>query len=295
MRVTSTDGVSLAVAESGDPGGPTVLCVHGYPDNRSVWEPVSALLGDRYRVITYDTRGAGESGRPANRRAYHLDRLSDDLAAVIDALSPDRPVHLLAHDWGSIQAWHAVTDARLRPRIASFTSISGPCLDHAGFWLRSRLRRHGWRELMDQLLHSFYILFFQLPVLPELAWRTGAAARVMRRLDPSAPVPALPDGLHGLALYRQNMLPRLFRPRPRYTDVPVQVLAPTEDAFVRVSLQTGIGHWASDLRVRSIQAGHWVLSSAPEVIARHATELIDAVEPMSSDDSPGLYLRTDDG
>lgn len=286
MRVTGPDGVSLAVAESGVPGGPTVVCLHGYPDNRSVWEPVAALLGDRYRVITYDIRGAGESDKPSNRRAYHLDRLAEDLAMVVDAVSPDRPVHLLAHDWGSIQAWHAVTDARLNGRIASFTSISGPCLDHAGFWLRSRLRprRRELRELRDQLLHSWYILFFQLPAVPELAWRKGVGTRVMRRLDPSAPAPALPDALHGLALYRQNMLPRLFRPRPRHTDVPVQVLAPSDDGFVRAQLQSDVGRWASNLRVRSIQAGHWVPSSDPEAIARHVMELIDVAEPMPAEE-----------
>lgn len=280
LRVRSEDGVSLAVAEAGTAGGPTVVCLHGYPDNRSLWDPVVDALGDRYRVISYDVRGAGESDKPRGHVAYHLDLLEADLAAVVHEVSPDRPVHLLAHDWGAIQAWHAVTGERLRGRIASFTSISGPCLDHAGFWLRSRLRP--WprplREFARQFAHSLYIAWFQLPGLPELAWRSGVMARAMRRLDSTAAEPAVPDAVHGLGLYRANMLPRLLRPESRRTDIPVQVLAPTADAFVGTALQTSIARWASDLRVREIPGGHWLPRQKPDVVARCAAELIEHVE-----------------
>lgn len=280
LRVKSEDGISLAVAEAGTPDGPTVVCVHGYPDNRSLWDPVAGALGDRYRVISYDVRGAGESDKPRGHHPYHLDLLEADLAAVIDEVSPDQPVHLLAHDWGAIQSWHAVTGERLRGRIASFTSISGPCLDHAGFWLRSRFRPwpRALRDLAGQLAHSLYIAWFQLPGLPELAWRTGVGARVMRRLDSTAAEPAVPDAVHGLGLYRANMLPRLLRPEPRRTGIPVQVLAPTEDGFVGPALQTSIARWAADLRVREIPGGHWLPRQKPDVIARCAAELIEHVE-----------------
>src|SRR5205085_969867 len=63
------------------------------------------------------------------------DLLVRDMAAVIDAVSPDEKVHLVGHDWGSIQAWEAVTT--MPERFASFTSISGPGLDHAGLRMRA--------------------------------------------------------------------------------------------------------------------------------------------------------------
>lgn len=276
-RVVSEDGVALAVAESGA-GDATVVCVHGYPDNGALWQPVADALGDRYRVVVYDVRGAGESDKPVARNAYHLDRLADDLAAVIDAVSPDRPVHLLAHDWGSIQAWHAVTGDRLRGRVASFTSISGPCLDHVGHWLRSRLRPSGLRELVRQALHSWYIGFFQLPRLPELAWRTGFGGRLMEWLDGSGTPPDTGDAIRGLALYRENMFTRFGRPRSRHTDVPVQVLAPRADGFVTTPLQTDVKRWVQDLWVRQVAGGHWLPRNRPDVVARCATELIDHVE-----------------
>nr|WP_020421320.1 alpha/beta fold hydrolase [Amycolatopsis sp. ATCC 39116] len=278
--MVSRDGTRIAVAEAGDPAAPTVVCVHGYPDDRSVWDGVAARLAERFHVVTYDVRGAGESDRPPRRDGYALDRLTEDLAAVLDEVSPDRPAHLVAHDWGSIQSWHAVTGDRLRGRIASFTSISGPSLDHAGHWFRTRLRRpSGWGPALRQLVHSSYIVFFQIPLVPELSWRSGVGRRVLRRLSGSAAGrPAVADAVHGLELYRANVGMRLSRPRPRPAEVPVQVLAPLGDPYVTPALQTDVARWAPRLWVRRLPGGHWIPRERPDVIARCAAELVDFAE-----------------
>ncbi|MGH3823754.1 MAG: SDR family oxidoreductase [Pseudonocardiaceae bacterium] len=278
--ITATDGVALRVQEAGQRGAPTVVCVHGYPDDHTLWDGVAAELAPCYHVVSYDVRGAGESGKPRGRQAYRLPQLAQDLATVIETVSPDRPVHLLAHDWGSVQAWHAVTGRRLRDRIASYTSISGPCLNHADHWFRARLRRptpRALRELLSQLRSSWYIAFFQLPVLPELAWRTGLAGRVLARLE-GACVPTVADGVNGIQLYRANVAPRLTAPDPRTTDVPVQVLALQRDPFVSRSLQTDIGRWVPNLAIRELSGGHWLPRTHPHVVARCASELIDHTE-----------------
>ncbi|MGH3866250.1 MAG: SDR family oxidoreductase [Pseudonocardiaceae bacterium] len=276
----STDGVLLRVHESGARGAPTVVCVHGYPDDHTLWDGVAAELAPHYHLVCYDVRGAGQSGKPRERRAYRLDQLAQDLAAVVDAVSPDRPVHLLAHDWGAIQAWHALTGHWLSGRVASYTSISGPCLDHADHWFRARLRRptpRALRELITQLMSSWYIAFFQLPLLPELAWRAGLVQRAVA-LAGRTGTPAVADGVRGVQLYRANMLPRLAQPGPRTTDVPVQVLAPRRDPFVSRSLQTDIGRWVPNLAVRELPGGHWLPRSHPHIVARCASELIDHAE-----------------
>ncbi|MEH6624618.1 MAG: alpha/beta fold hydrolase [Dietzia maris] len=136
--VTTTDGLALAVTATGPKDAPTLVCVHGYPDNRSIWDGIVGELSGRYRVVTYDVRGAGNSQAPRTRSGYGLDQLSADLDAVIEAVCPDRPVHLLGHDWGSIQTWHAVTGDGPSARAASFTSISGPSLDLAALWMAGR-------------------------------------------------------------------------------------------------------------------------------------------------------------
>lgn len=279
--VTSTDGVRLRVYESGRVGAPTVVCVHGYPDDHTVWTAVTDELVQRYRVVSYDVRGAGGSDTPRGRAAYHLDQLVDDLATVLDVTSPDRPVHLLAHDWGAVQVWHAVSQPRLRGRIASFTSISGPCLDHAACWLRGKLRRptpRALRELLGQLLSSWYIGVFQLPLVPELAWRLGIVQRELARWQRGQPPPSVSDGVHGLKLYRANMLRLVRRPAPHIVDLPVQVLAPRQDPAVSVPLQTEIRRWVPHLAVRELPAGHWVPVTHPQVVARCVSELVEHTE-----------------
>jgi NAD(P)-dependent dehydrogenase (short-subunit alcohol dehydrogenase family)/pimeloyl-ACP methyl ester carboxylesterase len=278
--VVSTDGVRLRVHESGQHGAPTVVCIHGYPDDHTLWDGVATELAPRYQVASYDVRGAGESGKPRDRQAYRLDQLAQDLAAVIDAVSPDRPVHLMAHDWGAVQVWHALTGPWLADRVCSYTSISGPCLDHAGHWFRARLRRptpRALRELISQLVSSWYVTFFQLPLLPELAWRTGLAQHALALAD-GATTPAVTDAVNGVQLYRANMFPRLAKPGPRRTDIPVQVLAPQRDPFVSRSLQTDIRRWVSNLAVRELPGGHWLPRTHPSTVARCASELIDHTE-----------------
>jgi NAD(P)-dependent dehydrogenase (short-subunit alcohol dehydrogenase family)/pimeloyl-ACP methyl ester carboxylesterase len=291
--VIASDGVPLRVHESGQRGAPTVVCVHGYPDDHTLWDDVAAELAQRYHVVSYDVRGAGESGKPRGRQAYRLDQLAQDLAAVLDAVSPDRPVHLLAHDWGAVQAWHAVTGPWLTGRVCSYTSISGPCLDHAGHWFRARLRRptpRALRELIIQLVSSWYITFFQLPLLPELVWRTGLAQRALGLSDGAAS-PAVADAVNGVQLYRANMFPRLMTPGPRRTDVPVQVLAPRRDPFVSRSLQTDIRRWVPNLAVRELPGGHWLPRTQPQIVVRCASELIDDAENGPEGDPAARGLR----
>lgn len=239
--------VRLAVHCWGAPdnGKPTLLMVHGYPDNHETWLPLIRQLAGRYRIVAYDVRGAGASDKPRWSRDYHLQRLSEDLQAVIRATSPDRPVHLLAHDWGSIQTWESVTDPQCRPLIASYTSISGPCLDHVGFWMREHLRQRSPKALkavFGQLLHSWYIAFFHTPVVPELLWSAGLARlwpQFLKHAEgvrhPQVNPTQASDGRHGVKLYRGNFIRSLFRPRKRHTEVPVQLIVPTRDRYVAPS------------------------------------------------------------
>lgn len=238
--------------------------MHGYPDNAALWEPVAELLADDFQVVTYDVRGAGASDHPSDTSAYSLDRLQKDFQTVVDQVSPDRPIHLLAHDWGSIQSWHFVTDPELRDRIASFISISGPSLDHAGYFLR-RLDRAALR----QLLHSWYIFYFHLPWLPEFGWRKGWAHRTFNRLERQDPDDdrTLSDYVNGMKLYRANVVPRLRRPAERRTDVPVLAVAPHADPFVTTPLQTDVAGWAPNLTVKLVRGGHWMPRNDPGLVA----------------------------
>ncbi|HUE94045.1 SDR family oxidoreductase [Pseudomonas sp.] len=271
------DGVELAVYRWGQATGPTLLLVHGYPDNHEIWLPLVRELAADYQIIAYDVRGFGASQIPRKRLDYHLEKLANDLEAVIEATSPDQPVHLVAHDWGSIQAWEAVTEPRIQPLLASYTSLSGPCLDHVGHWMRDRLeqkRPRAWAQVAGQLLSSWYIALFHLPLLPELSWHLGlgkAWPLLLRRLEGLRNVAISnsqrADGVHGVKLYRANFIRSLFKPRLRHTQVPVQLIVPTRDRFVRPQLFEQLALWAPKLWRREVNAGHWQLLAEPQQLA----------------------------
>lgn len=268
FHVTTGDGLRLAVTDLGsrDDTRPTLVCVHGYPDNSSVWLPLVRILGAELRIVTYDVRGHGSSQAPAAREGYLIEQLNADLLAVIDAVSPSTPVHLLAHDWGSTQTWEAVAGNVPSERIVSFTSISGPSLDQTGAWLRTPGRTaRGVLARLRQGAESTYIGFFQAPLLPELVWRSGLLDRIV---GGSAVDRTWADRINGLELYRANAIARMRRPRPRPVDVPVQVIVPTGDAYVSRALATEAPEpYVADLTVHEIEGSHWVVAEHPERVA----------------------------
>ncbi|MQS15147.1 SDR family oxidoreductase [Streptomyces kaniharaensis] len=295
-RTVHSGGLPLAVFEQGDPGAPTVLLVHGYPDTHAVWDDVAADLARDHHVVRYDVRGAGESGVPATRDGYRLEQLADDLFAVADAVSPDRPVHVVAHDWGSIQSWEAVTTPGAEGRLASYTTMSGPCLDHIGYWLRHRMRRPTPRhlgQLLHQGLHSWYITAFHLPYLAPAVWRLGLARawpRMLRRLEHVTPRPDHPqpglrrDAVRGIELYRANFRPVLGSPRERPTVVPVQLITLTRDRYVGTHLSEGLERWVPDLTRRTLRAGHWsALLEKGSTVAGMVREFTTKIEAGNSE------------
>ncbi|GAA2269480.1 hypothetical protein GCM10010145_49610 [Streptomyces ruber] len=289
-RRVRTGGVELCVVELGDPERPTVVLVHGYPDSKEVWSEVARRLVDRFHVVLYDVRGHGGSTAPRPLRGgFTLEKLTDDFLAVADAVSPGRPVHLVGHDWGSVQGWEFVTVGRTEGRVASFTSVSGPCLDHFGHWLRHRVRRPTPRaaaQLLGQGARSWYIYLLHTPVLPELAWRGPLGRRwpaMLRRAErlpaDGYPTPSLSrDASHGTWLYRDNFRARLARPREdAYAHVPVQLVTPLEDAFLSEELYDGLESWAPRLIRRTLPAKHWVPRTHPDQLATWITEFVTAV------------------
>jgi pimeloyl-ACP methyl ester carboxylesterase len=293
--VTASDGVALAVHAYTGIGErrPTILAVHGYPDNHHVWDGVAEELSRRYNAkynfVAYDVRGAGESACPADRSGYLLPQLISDVGVVIDGLGVDE-VHLLGHDWGSIQGWAAVTDDSVMGRIASFTSISGPHLNYAGRFLRSPRTPRAAVDVARQFLASGYIWFFLCPGAPEVAFRSRLAVKVFEaveligRSDASdqrraATIRSIDDYLNGLNLYRANMPGPILAPGKRlpHTTVPVQVLVARQDYFVTPALQRFTGSIPAGGRVVPIEGGHWVVASHPGVVARLTAEWVDQI------------------
>ena len=185
----------------------------------------------------------------------------------------DRTFHLVAHDWGSVQSWESVTSARFAGRILSYSTISGPCLDHLGHWLREQAKHHPLQAIKS-IQKSWYVGAFHLPLLPQLFWSTYSPERSQRlvaRLEQSDDIPVNRDinqnGRYGLALYRANMLPRALKPRHRYAQCPVQAIILTQDYFVPPSYIHIMQVWCSDWQTVEVVGNHWAILSQPKPIA----------------------------
>ncbi len=155
-RKISTNGIRLHVAQAGPKDGPLVILLHGFPEFWYGWRrqiPVLASAG--FRVWAPDQRGYNLSDKPAGVAAYSLDILVDDAIGLIDAAGREQ-AFLVGHDWGGAVAWRAA--ASYPERLAALVVMNAP---H-----EAAMRRH-LRGNLAQPLRSWYILFFQLPWLPE--------------------------------------------------------------------------------------------------------------------------------
>ncbi|MEU9199506.1 SDR family oxidoreductase [Streptomyces sp. NPDC048332] len=298
-RRVATGGIDLCVVELGDTARPTIVLVHGYPDSKEVWTQVARQLAEQWHVVLYDVRGHGRSTAPVPLRGgFTLEKLTDDFLAVADAVSPDRPVHVVGHDWGSVQAWEFATVSRTEGRIASFTSMSGPSLDHFGHWIKQRMSRPTPRrvgQLLGQGAKSWYVYMLHTPVLPELAWRGPLGKRwprILERLEKvppgDYPTPSLPDdAARGAWLYRDNVRSRLRRPRAdAFAHVPVQLITPTGDIFLSEQLYDGLDAWVPQLTRRSLPAKHWVPRTRPDQLASWIGEFVAVNETSRQDGVP---------
>ncbi|QIC65304.1 alpha/beta fold hydrolase [Acinetobacter schindleri] len=275
--VATSDQQRLAVRTFGDISKPALVLVHGYPDHQEVWKNVIVYLPD-YFIVTYDVRGAGDSSIPKYIRDYRLERLSMDLEEVVNAVLPGQSFHLVAHDWGSIQSWESVTDPRFEGRILSFTTISGPCLDHAAFWMRNQFKQNR-SKFFKQLSKSWYIAMFQLPWLAPTAWNFFNPERwgkIIRELEGKEGLPLnqniVKDGKYGVGLYRANFIPRLLKPRERYAICPVQAIVLKRDNFVSPQLVDEMPKWVQTFSRVELDANHWAILSQPKLIAESIRE-----------------------
>ena len=109
-------GGALHAVEWGE-AGPLVLLTHGITAQAHVWDPIAARLAERYRVLSLDQRGHGESLRPPS--GYSLADHVADLAAVLDALGGERAV-VVGHSLGArnVFAFAALHPARTALLVA---------------------------------------------------------------------------------------------------------------------------------------------------------------------------------
>lgn len=87
MSKAQIRGIEMAYDMEGS--GPVVMLLHGFPFNRTMWREQVEALSDRYRVITPDLRGFGETSANSSEPAT-MREMAEDVAALMDKLDIER-------------------------------------------------------------------------------------------------------------------------------------------------------------------------------------------------------------
>jgi pimeloyl-ACP methyl ester carboxylesterase len=155
--------------------GKNVVLLHGFPESSIEWEALIKVAADaNYRVLAFDQRGYSPNARPSEMSDYQINKLSEDVFAVADAVGFDT-FHCVGHDWGAVVGWKAVID---KPqRIITWTALSIP---HPGAFFDGVLND------TVQAKRSGYFKFFQKKYLPEFLL-TFAGQRGIKKIINSLP------------------------------------------------------------------------------------------------------------
>ena len=142
--------------------GPLLLAVHGFPDTAWTWRYVAPVLAAQgWRVVAPFSRGYAPSDVPSDG-CYQLGALARDVMELHTALAGDARAVLLGHDWGAMTA-HGVGALSDSPftRVVTMSVPPSPTSKRA-YRAPGALRRG-----LRQFRCSWYIIFNQIPVLPE--------------------------------------------------------------------------------------------------------------------------------
>lgn len=152
-----------------------MLFLHGFPDAATSMVPLMKRAAEAgfYAVAPF-MRGYGETG-PAPEGNYYVSDLARDCINIVDALGVGEAV-VVGHDWGAVTAYAAAN--RSPGRIRRLVTMSVPPM---GVFLESYFRNP------RQFLHSWYVFFFQLPLLPQLALRRNDFEFIDRIWDQWSP------------------------------------------------------------------------------------------------------------
>ncbi len=295
------DGVQIAYYQDGlSPcEAPSIVMLHGWPDNHHVFDAAVDGLAGRYHLVRYDLRGVGGSDKPpADAGHYKFARNVDDLRALVDHL--DLPAfHLVGHDWGGAIGYEASVTPDVRDRMLTFTNISGPSVDQVSQGFTPEHFDPQSPGAYLYLAHIWYIPVLMAPAVPELLAETGVTSFLVQLQY------ALDDGDYNSAefedhqwsnlsnLYRENIPER--SQNPTFSHVPglplMQAVMPVDDTYVPPYYWDGKEKFHELMWKRPVDGGHWKHQSDPGELIQAIDEAVAWSESGASPDPAVLVFE----
>ncbi|MGH2413712.1 MAG: alpha/beta fold hydrolase [Microcystaceae cyanobacterium] len=274
----TTNGINLHYVTQGQ--GPLMLMLHGFPEFWYSWRYQIPEFAQDYRVVALDLRGYNKSDKPQNLEAYKIQELVQDIEGVIRGLGYENCV-LVGHDWGGAIAWNF---AYAYPSMVKQLIVMN--LPHPAKFME------GLRT-PQQLLKSWYIFFFQLPLLPEwlLQWNNYqliANSFMDMAIDKSAfsqadleayrEAASQPGALTAMLNYYRNTIQGLFiNPQQEWEmlEVPTLMIWGENDTALGKELTYGTEAHVKNLQIKYIpNCSHWVQQEQPQLVNQYMREFL---------------------
>jgi 3-oxoadipate enol-lactonase len=133
--VSATDGTRIHYEVTGKPGATPVLMIQGLGASKNAWNLQRIAMATRFRIISFDNRGAGRSDKPTV--PFTLEQMAEDAIAVLDAAGIET-AHVVGASMGGVIS--QIVAVKHPHRVRSLTLVCTAC------------RNHPWRQ---ELLQSW--------------------------------------------------------------------------------------------------------------------------------------------
>jgi pimeloyl-ACP methyl ester carboxylesterase len=271
FRIVHINGIAIHVVLAGPPSGKPLIFLHGFPEFWFAWRfQIDHFVSLGYRVIIPDQRGYNLSDKPEGIASYSIDLLASDVVGVLDTVTDSKAL-VVGHDWGAGVAWYLA--ARYSERVIRAAMLSVP---HPRIFIKNLVMNPA------QLRRSWYVLFFQLPWLPEGLLRRRDWAVLIRALRDTSPPGVFSDldieqykkswARNGaltamLNWYRAALLypsKLALDPRGSRVKVPALLIWGKNDRFVGEAMVRESLQYCDDGQLEIFEiASHWVQHEEP--------------------------------
>ena len=273
----STNGINLHYVSEG--AGKLMLMLHGFPEFWYSWRHQIKEFASDYHAVALDLRGYNDSDKPASLSAYQMSEFIQDLKGVITGLGYEDCI-LVAHDWGGAIAWNFAYAYPEMVEKLIVLNIPHPAKFAQGL------------RTPQQLLKSWYILAFQIPLLPELLFQLNDYQAIKEvfsgmAIDKTAfseadlnayrDAAAKPGALTAMINYYRGIFPLLFNNQPEWQilEIPTLTIWGEADTALGKELTYGTEAYVRDWQIKYIpDCSHWVQQEQPALVNSYIWEFL---------------------
>ncbi|RWS24678.1 epoxide hydrolase 4-like protein [Leptotrombidium deliense] len=271
----SLKDIRLHYVANGNPENPMMILLHGFPEFWFSWRHQLKAFSDDYYVVAVDLRGYGDSEKPAGKQNYTTSKICADIEQFITALGRKKVV-VVGHDWGGAIAWRFASS--YPEMVLKLIILNAPHPTNFSEVLLSDLK---------QFLMSWYMFFFQLPLLPELLFISrdfNLLTSLFSQIATDEEIEAYKYSFSKpgaitcpINYYRANIGSSNFSNKKCIIESPTLVIWGENDTALSLQLASGAAKYVNNsFTVRMIENGsHFIQIHKPEIVNKHMRDFLN--------------------